>query len=344
MMNIYGITREKLAEYFSQKGENSAKADIVFDGIYRRKVTDFRALGLSQRVSDMLCRDFSFDMPEVCERLESDDAAKLLLKLSDGEFVETVLMRQKFGSFVCVSTQVGCSMGCAFCRSGQLKKRRNLSADEIVGQILTIEREFAVKVNGVSVMGIGEPFDNFDALCDVCGIITAGKGLALGQRHVTVSTCGVVPRIYDFAEQPHPCNLAISLHAPNDELRNKLMPINKAYPLSELMKAAECFSAKTNTRVALEYVMLNGINDTPEHARQLSELISGRNFYVNIIPYNETDGGFCKSPHERIMAFYDVLKKHGVGVTMRREFGGQLKAACGQLRSDYTDKMNGSAD
>lgn len=335
MTNIYGITQPALEQFFRKNGENPAKAALVFDGIYRRRIDDFAELGFSQKTTALLTAEFSTELPETVEKLESEDAAKLLLRLSDGEYVETVLMRQKFGNCVCVSTQVGCAMGCAFCQSGKLKKRRNLSAAEIVGQVLCIENEFGIKVTGISVMGIGEPFDNFAALRDFCDIVCTAKGLAVGERHVTVSTCGIVPRIYDYAALPHPCNLAISLHAPNDELRNTLMPVNKAYPLKELIAAAEHFSKKTNSCVTLEYVMLNGVNDTPECAAQLAALISERNFYVNIIPYNATDSGFTQSTRERIAAFYDVLKKHKTGVTMRREFGSGLKAACGQLRADY---------
>lgn len=333
--NIYGMTPARLGRYFADNGENSAKAAIVFDGIYRRKITRFEELGLSRRVCGALTRNFEISLPETVEALESEDAAKLLLRLGDGEFIETVLMRQKFGACVCVSTQVGCAMGCAFCRSGQMKKRRNLSPAEIIGQIIAIERQFGVRVSGVSVMGIGEPFDNFTAIADACEILCAPKGMALGEKHVTVSTCGLVPEIYKYAELPHPCNLAISLHAPNNELRSRLMPVNRAYPLEQLIAAAEHFSVKCNRRVTLEYVMLNGVNDLPEHAEQLCGLIGGRNFYVNIIPYNAADSGFEKSSRERIMRFYDVLKKHGVGVTMRREFGAELKAACGQLRADH---------
>ena len=332
--NIYGMTPAALREYFSACGENPAKADIVFDGIYRRALP-LNALGLSERVTNKLTESFTDELPRVVERRESEDAAKLLLDLG-GDYVEAVLMRQRFGAFACVSTQVGCSMGCAFCRSGKLKKQRSLTSAEIVGQVLALSREFGVKINGVSVMGIGEPFDNFDAVRGFCEIVTAGKGLELGERHVTVSTCGIAPKIYEYADLPHPCNLAICLHAPNDALRSSLMPINRAYPLSQLIPAAEYYTKKTNRRAALEYVMLNGVNDSPEHARQLAELIGARKFYVNIIPYNETQGGFSASPRERIMAFYDVLKKHGVSVTMRREFGSGLDAACGQLSAEHS--------
>ncbi len=335
-MNIYGISLQRLRQYFSDMEENPAKAEIVFDGIYRKGITEFSAIGFSARVTERLECDFDMSLPEIAEVHEGEDAAKLLLRLSDGEFVETVLMRQSFGSCVCVSTQVGCAMGCAFCQSGRLKRRRDLLPEEIVGQVLAIQQRFGVKVTGISVMGIGEPFDNFDNVAEFCDIVTAGKGLAVGESHITVSTCGLVPEIYRYAELHHPCNLAISLHAPTDELRNTLMPINRRYPLAELIKAAEHFSEKANRRVTMEYIMLSGVNDTPECAKQLAELIGERNFYVNIIPYNPTEAdSFEKSSRERIMAFYDMLKKNKIGVTMRREFGADLKAACGQLSAEH---------
>lgn len=334
-MNIYGITQSALERYFADIGENPFKAGIIFDGIYKRGIEDFAEFGFADRITAHLNSDFEFEMPEVVERLDGGDAAKLLLRLKDGEYAETVLMRQKFGNVLCVSTQVGCNMGCVFCQSGRMKKRRNLSAGEIMGQVMAIKRQFGEKVCGVSVMGIGEPFDNFEEVRDFCGIVSNDKGLAVGRRHITVSTCGIVPKIYEYAAFPSSYNLAISLHAPNDELRSRIMPINKAYPLEEVLSAAEYFSEKTGRRVTLEYVMLGGVNDRPEHAEQLSELIGSRSFYVNIIPYNPTDNGFKKSAPEDIAAFYDVLKRNGIVVTRRREFGAGLKAACGQLRADY---------
>lgn len=337
-MNIFDFTLPRLEQYFAEKGENPAKAAIVFDGVYRRNISSFAQLGFSPRVTKQLESDFSMQLPETAECLEGGDAAKLLLRLADGEYVETVLMRQKFGCCVCVSTQVGCSMGCSFCQSGLLKKKRSLSAGEIIGQVMCISRHFGVKISGISVMGIGEPFDNFDSVADFCSIASAPKGLGIGEKHITVSTCGLVPEIYRYAALPHPCNLAISLHAPNDELRSRLMPVNRAYPIGELLSAAEHFSQKANRRVTLEYVMLENVNDLPEHAQQLADIIGSRSFYVNIIPYNSTDSVFRKSSRERIMAFYDVLKKNKIGVTMRREFGAELKAACGQLSADYAGK------
>lgn len=338
-MNIFGYTLQDLRNYFEEIGENPAKAGIIFDGIYKRGARDFRGFGFSDRVVEKLERGFTFELPKVVERLESADAAKLLLELSDGEFVETVLMRQRFGNCVCVSTQVGCNMGCKFCQSGQMKKRRDLKPEEIVGQALAISREFSCKIDGVSVMGIGEPFDNFQSTADFISIISDDKGLAVGRRHVTVSTCGIAPRIYEYADLPLPCSLAISLHAPNDKLRSELMPINKKYPIAEVLKAAEYYTEKTRHRVALEYILLDGVNDSDEHARELARIIGGRDFYVNLIPYNSTESGFCKSDTDKPNRFCGILKENGVTATKRREFGAELKAACGQLRADY-GKLN----
>lgn len=334
-MNIFDMTMEQLGKYLQENGENPAKSGIIFDGIYKHGIRDFSEFGFSERVVEKLSA-FDFVEPKVVRKLENESAAKLLLELADGNLCESVLMRQRFGACVCVSTQVGCNMGCKFCRSGQIKKRRNLTAGEIVGQVLAIEREFSCKIYGVSVMGIGEPFDNFEATRDFCEIVTEDKGLAVGKRHVTVSTCGIVPEIYRFADSARPTSLAISLHAPNDALRSELMPINKKYPISEVLRAAEYYTEKTRKRVTLEYIMLGGVNDGREHAEELARVIGGRDFYVNLIPYNSTDCGFTQSSPEKISEFCATLKENGVVATKRREFGADLNAACGQLLSDYS--------
>ena len=239
--NIYGMTPARLEKYFTENGENPAKAAIVFDGIYRRRISSFDELGLSQRVRGALARDFEISLPVTVEALESADTAKLLLRLGDGEFIETVLMRQKFGACVCVSTQVGCSMGCAFCRSGQMKKRRNLSPAEIVGQIAAVEKQFGVRVSGVSVMGIGEPFDNFENVKIFLDNVTHPEGLNIGWRHISLSTCGVVPKIYELADMGKQLNLCISLHASNDAVRDEIMPINHKYKIAELLDAVRYY-------------------------------------------------------------------------------------------------------
>lgn len=334
-MSIFGYTLQDLREYFVKINENPAKAAILYDGIYRGGLRDFRSYGFAERVVEHLEADFTFEIPRVIECRENESAAKLLLKLSDGELVETVLMRQRFGNCVCVSTQIGCNMGCKFCQSGLMKRVRNLTAEEIVGQVFAISETFSCKISGISVMGIGEPFDNFNAVADFCEIASEDGGMAVGRRHITVSTCGIAPKIYDYADLPRPCSLAISLHAPNDALRSQLMPINRRYPISEVMDAARYFSRKTHHRVALEYLMLKGINDSPEHACELAALIGNDDFYVNLIPYNSTDNEFCKSDPNEISKFCEVLKKNGVVATKRHEFGANLNAACGQLRADY---------
>ena len=334
-MNIYGYTLDVLREYFVSIGENPAKAKLIFNGIYKNGITDFRGFGFAERVASRLEADFSFGLPEVVQKTECSDAAKLLLKLGGGEYVETVLMRQRFGNCVCVSTQIGCNMGCAFCQSGLMKKRRDLELFEIVGQIIALSREFSCKIDGVSVMGIGEPFDNFENTCRFCDLVSDDNGLAIGRRHITVSTCGIVPKIREFADRERSYSLAISLHAPNDALRSEIMPINRKYSINEIIKAAEYYSEKTHKRVTLEYILLGGFNDSEEHAVQLAELIGERDLYVNLIPYNATDCGFIKPEDGKLSEFCKILKEHGVIATKRREFGAELKAACGQLSADY---------
>lgn len=333
-MDIWSMTRQGLEDWFRSKGENPAKAAILLEWLYQRDLRDFSGLPFAERVKSALAAEFTVELPEVETVSGGGDTVKLLLRLADGEFVESVLMRQEYGGSVCVSTQVGCAMGCMFCQSGRLRKRRSLTAGEMTAQVVRLRRDYSAEIHSVTVMGIGEPFDNFDEVRKFCDIITDYKGLALGEKHVTVSTCGIVPGIRAWSELPHPCSLAVSLHAADDTLRSELMPVNRRYPVREVIAAAGDFAERHNRRVTLEYVMLSGVNDSPEQAEQLAELVGGsRRFYVNIIPYNGNDSGFVRSPRERIMAFYDVLKKRGVAVTMRREFGGDIAAACGQLSS-----------
>jgi 23S rRNA (adenine2503-C2)-methyltransferase len=265
---------------------------------------------------------------------EDEDVNKYLFELSDGEHIEAVLMRHDYGNSVCVSSQVGCNMGCRFCESGRRKKVRNLETYEMVLQILMIEKLLGERISHVVVMGIGEPFDNYDNLIKFFTIINHPKGLAIGARHITVSTCGLVPKILEFSDFPLQINLAVSLHAPNNEIRNQIMPINKAYPIEKVMEALKIYLIKTNRRLTFEYILLKDINDSDQCAIELSKLIKGMNCYVNLIPYNETNNiDFKRTNTVQIMRFYDILKKNNVSVTIRREFGGNISAACGQLRS-----------
>lgn len=334
-MNIYGITREKLEEYFLRIGEKKFKAIQILEWFYQKRVHSFEECSnIKKEVIERLKSDFSLRLPDIIKREMDGDTEKFLFELEDKERVEAVLMKHNYGNSLCVSSEVGCNMGCKFCESGRLKKIRNLKSSEMVGQILQVEKESGVRISSVVIMGIGEPLDNYENVIDFIKIINDAKGLAIGARHITLSTCGIVPKIYELSELPLQINLAISLHAPNDELRSKLMPINKAYPLNELMVAIKDYISKTNRRVTMEYVLLKGVNDSLEQAIELAKLLRGLNVYVNLIPYNETSHiEFQKSEKKRIDAFYDALVKQHINVTIRKEFGSKISAACGQLRS-----------
>ena len=334
-MNIYNLTREKLEEYFVNHGSKKFHADQLFSWLYEKRISSVSEVtDIKKEMLEQLSKDFSFSKLELVQVERDVDVCKYLFELSDHEHIEAVLMRHDYGNSVCISSQVGCNMGCRFCESGRRKKVRNLETWEMVTQLLMIEEDLGARVSHVVVMGIGEPFDNYDNLLDFFLIINHPKGLAIGARHITVSTCGIVPKILEFSDFPLQINLAISLHAPTDELRNQIMPINKAYPLKELISALEIYLKKTNRRLTFEYIMLAGINDTEECAKELVSLVGHLNCYVNLIPYNETNNlEFKRSSTVQIMKFYDILKKNRLNVTIRREFGSKISAACGQLRS-----------
>ena len=335
-MNIYSYTLEKLEKYFECIGEKKFHARQVFKWLYDKKIKSIDEItDIKKSVLDEIKNTMSFDMIELIKVQREDDVNKYLFRLSDGNLIEAVLMFHDYGKSICVSSEVGCNMGCKFCESGRRKRVRGLEVYEMVEQILLVEEDIKDRISHVVVMGIGEPFDNYDNLIDFIKIINNDFGLAIGARHITVSTCGIIPKIREFSNLDLQVNLAISLHAPNDEIRNKIMPINKAYPISDLMKALKEYYSKTNRRITIEYVMLDSINDSDECAIELSKLLKGLNCYVNLIPYNETQNiSFKRTKMIQISRFYDILKKKGINVTIRREFGGSISAACGQLRSE----------
>lgn len=338
MKNIYGVTLEKLEEYFIQNNEKKFKASQIFEWLYKKRIDDFKEMtNLKKELQDKLKNEFSTNKIKVIKKLEDTDVAKYLFELEDGNKIEAVLMNHDYGSSLCVSTQVGCNMGCKFCESGRLKKIRNLETYEMVEQILIIEKMINKRISHIVIMGIGEPFDNYDNVIDFIDIINSGKGIDIGARHITVSTCGIVPKIIEFMDNGKQINLAISLHAPNNELRNKLMPINKAYNIDLLIETLKKYIEKTNRRVTFEYILLDGINDTKNNALELAKLLKGMNAYVNLIPYNETSHIEFKRS-KKTMEFYDILKKNNINVTVRREFGTKVQAACGQLRSNYEEE------
>lgn len=336
MNNIFGFTKKDLENYFESINEKKFKATQVFEWLYIHKVWDITKFSnIKKDIQQQLLKDFSTDFIKIEIVEEGNLVKKFLFRLLDGEKVEAVLMEHDYGLSVCVSSQVGCNMGCKFCESGRLKKVRNLETYEIVEQILLIEQYINKRIDSVVMMGIGEPFDNYDNIIKFIRVINDSKGLAIGARHITVSTCGLVPKIKEFSNLDLQVNLALSLHAPTDEIRNKIMPINKAYSIDTVIQAVKEYIAKTNRRVTIEYVMLNMVNDSKECAILLAKLLQNMNVYVNLIPYNETNNiDFSKSDKKRIDNFYQVLKENKINVTIRREFGGNIKAACGQLRSE----------
>ena len=335
MTSIYNLTREDLENYFLSINSKKFHADQLFDWLYVKRVKSFDDVtNIKKEVLEEIKKNYILNNIKIVNVEKDKDVNKYLFELSDGEHIEAVLMFHDYGTSICISSQVGCNMGCKFCESGRRKKVRNLEVSEMVLQILLVEEELGSRISHVVVMGIGEPFDNYDNLIKFFRIINDPKGISIGARHITVSTCGIVPKILEFSDLDMQINLAISLHAPNDELRNKLMPINKAYPLKELMKALKVYSEKTNRRLTFEYILLKDINDHESDALELVKLVKGLNCYINLIPYNETNNiEFKRTNTVQIMRFYDILKKNSIGVTIRREFGSNISAACGQLRS-----------
>ncbi len=339
MKDIYGISHSELEDYFLALGEKKFKATQIYEWLYEKRVSSFEDMtNVKKTIITQLKEDFYFGKLTLLERQDDVDVHKYLFELSDGNKIEAVLMNHDYGNSLCVSSQVGCNMGCAFCESGRLKKVRNLETAEMVEQVLQIEKDFKKRISHVVLMGIGEPFDNYDNVIRFIRILNHPKGFAIGARHITVSTCGIVPKIEQFMQDENQVNLAISLHAPNNELRSKLMKINKAYPLEKLIPVLKKYIDVTHRRLTFEYILLQGVNDTTECALELAQLLKGMNCYVNLIPYNETSHfEYKKSSQERILNFLDVLKKNHIQATIRREFGSKVQAACGQLRSNYEE-------
>ncbi|UJW57810.1 23S rRNA (adenine(2503)-C(2))-methyltransferase RlmN [Bacillus sp. A116_S68] len=347
--SIYGLTFDQLKEWFTEKGEKPFRASQVWDWLYIKRVTSFNEMtNLKKDCIQLLENHFVIQSLQLhSKQVSSDGTEKFLFKLSDGNLIETVLMRFDYGASVCVTTQVGCNIGCSFCASGLLSKDRDLSSGEIVQQIMNVQHSMdetgkGERVSHIVVMGIGEPFDNYTHLMNFLRVVNSDKGLAIGARHITVSTSGIIKKIYDFADEDFQVNLAVSLHAPNNELRTQIMKINKAQPIEKLMEAVDYYLKKRNRRITFEYILLDGVNDQPEHAHQLVELIKDKKklTYVNLIPYNPVDEyiQYKQSQKGAILTFYDILMKNGIQCGVRHEQGSDIDAACGQLRSKQMRK------
>lgn len=337
--SIYSLELSSLKNWLTENGEKTFRAAQMFDWLYKKRVTSFDEMtNLSKELRMKLAEHFTITtLKPIVQQTSKDGTMKFLFELADGYSIETVLMRHDYGNSVCVTTQVGCRIGCTFCASTLGGLKRNLEAGEIVAQVVRVQKaldEMDERVSHVVIMGIGEPFDNYDEMLSFLRIINDHKGLNIGARHITVSTSGIIPKIYRFADENMQINFAISLHAPNMELRSKLMPINKAYRLPDLMDAVRYYIEKTGRRVTFEYGLFGGVNDQVEHAKELASLIRGLKCHVNLIPVNYVpERNYVRTPRDQIFRFERTLKKEGIHVTIRREHGHDIDAACGQLRA-----------
>lgn len=338
MTSFYGLTPGDLKKYLESIGRKPFISTQLYEWVYKKGITNFMDIpNIKKDTLERISSDFSLDLLEVADhQISSDGTHKFLFRLDDGNLIETVLMPHPYGYSACVTSQLGCNMTCAFCASGMKKKLRNLEAAEIVMQLKSVEREVGVRISHVVVMGIGEPFDNYDNVMKFLHIINNANGMEIGARHISVSTSGLVPMILKYAEEDLQSNLAISLHAPNNEIRNQIMPVNKAYDINQLVAAIKEYIRITNRRVTIEYILLEGLNNSEKNALELAHLLKGMNVYVNLIPYNEVkEKPFTKSTVEHTRKFFDTLKKCGINVTQRYEYGSDIDAACGQLRSKH---------
>lgn len=335
MKNIKDYNLDKLKEELVSLGEKPYRAEQIFKWLYVDNVSSFDEMtNLSVELREKLKQNYTICTFGIIQRQESKDGTKkYLFDVLDGNAIETVLMEYHHGFSLCVSSQIGCKMGCKFCASTGIKFIRNLTSGEIVEQVLAVQRDQHIKISNIVFMGIGEPLDNYDNVINAIHIINHPKGLNIGARHISISTSGVVPKIYQLAEEELQCTLSISLHATTNEQRSKMMPVNNAYPLEELMRACRDYIQKTNKRISFEYALAKDNNETLEDAQRLVKLLKGMICHVNLIPINKIENGaFVKSSNENIMKFRDYLNDHGVVATIRRELGSDIDAACGQLR------------
>ena len=343
--NIKNYNLDILKEELKKIGEKPFRAEQIFKWIYQDKVDSFdKMTNLSIELRKKLDEHFTLGNFKIIKKLESvDGTKKYLFDVQDdkGNMIESVLMQYHHGYTICVSSQIGCKMGCKFCASTGIPFERNLSSGEIVEQLLAIERDTGITISNIVFMGIGEPLDNFDNVMNAIEIINNPKGLNIGARHISISTSGLVPKIYELAdrEEKMQCTLSISLHSSNNKKRSEMMPVNNAYPIEELIKACKYYIQKTNKRISFEYALAKDNNDNLEDAKELVKLLDGMLAHVNLIPINPIEQGkYSKSTNENIIKFRDYLNEHGIVATIRRELGSDINAACGQLRRQNLNK------
>lgn len=335
MKNIKDYDLEELKNELKQMGEKPFRAEQIFKWLYQEKVKEFDEMtNLSLELREKLKENYTMCNYKILKKQKSKDGTiKYLFDVLDGNAIETVLMSYHHGYSLCVSSQIGCKMGCKFCASTGIKFIRNLTSGEIVEQLLAVEQDENIRISNIVFMGIGEPLDNYDNVVNAIRIINNQKGLSIGARHISISTSGLVPKIYQLAEENIQCTLSISLHASNNEKRSSMMPVNNRYPIEELLQACKDYIKKTNRRISFEYALAKDNNDNLDDAKELIKLLKGMLCHVNLIPINKIENGqFDKSSNENIMKFRDFLNDHGIVATIRRELGSDIDAACGQLR------------
>lgn len=339
MKYLDNMTVSQLEDFFESIGEKKFRAKQLFEWIHNKGISDFdECTNISLALKNKLKEKARLTEVEILERLDSklDGTKKYLLKLEDDNIIETVFMKYSYGNSLCISSQIGCRMGCSFCASTKKGVVRNLTIGELLKQIYVVQNDTGEKINHVVIMGSGEPMENFDNILGFFDIINHEKGQNLSLRRITVSTCGIVPKIIELADKNLQITLAISLHAPNQTKRENLMPIARKYNLKELMEACDYYIRKTNKRITFEYILINEVNDTETDALELVRLLKRRLCNVNLIPYNSVEENDIKtSKKQRVVKFQKILDKNGITSTIRRELGSDINAACGQLRYKY---------
>ena len=336
-LDIRSLSYEELAAETESLGYPRFRTAQIFSWLHNKTVISFDEMtDLSKPVREQLKEKYTLQNCETETKLVSkiDGTVKYLFKLHDGEFVESVVMKYKYGRSICISTQVGCKMGCKFCASAIGGFVRNMTPGEMLSEIYTAQRDLNVKINHIVLMGTGEPLDNFDNVVKFLGLITDEKGQNISMRHISLSTCGVVPKIYELADKKLGLTLSVSLHAPNNVIRSLSMPINNKYDIDELLDACKYYTANTGRRISFEYAMIKDLNDSDECARELAQRLSGMLCHVNLIPVNSVrERSYKKSSVDRQKRFIDILAAKGITATVRRTLGSDINASCGQLRA-----------
>ena len=320
----------------NELGEPSFRAKQIFEWLYRGADSFDEMSNLSKSLRERLNAAYTAGNLKIEQKFVSriDETRRYLLKLEDGNYIESVLMKYHHGYTICVSSQVGCAMGCRFCASTRNGKARNLSAGEIIGQVMTVQKDLGERISNIVMMGIGEPLDNYDEVLKFLEIVNHPSGLNIGHRHITLSTCGLVPKIKDLADRQLQITLSVSLHAADDETRSEIMPVNRRYSISQLMEACRYYIKKTNRRISFEYTLISGVNDNSAEAEKLLKLLHGMLCHVNLIPVNPVkETGFKQGSRAKIEEFQRILESGGISATIRREMGADISATCGQLRA-----------